>query len=122
MIASPTEAAGRRPAVVAFDVIETLFSLESLRPRLTAIGLPAHALETWFAQLLRDAFALDCVGNYLPFREIATATLERLLRKASIKYDDKQLAGVIDGFTQLETPYGQKIKSVRKSGNYPIPA
>ena len=32
MIASATEAGGRRPAVVAFDVIETLFSLESLRP------------------------------------------------------------------------------------------
>ncbi len=105
MMASVTAelgATGRRPAVVAFDVIETLFSLESLRPRLRAIGLPAHALEAWFAQLLRDAFALDCVGIYKPFREIATATLERLLLKASIDYDDEQLAGVIDGFTQLE--------------------
>ena len=102
MIASATEAAGRRPAVVAFDVIETLFSLESLRPRLKAVGLPGHALEAWFAQLLRDAFALDCVGKYVPFRDVATATLERLLRKASVEYDDKRLSGVIDGFTQLE--------------------
>ena len=101
MIASATEA-GRRPAVVAFDVIETLFSLESLRPRLKAVGLPRHALEAWFAQLLRDAFALDCVGKYVPFRDVATATLERLLRRASVEYDDNRLSGVIEGFTQLE--------------------
>jgi 2-haloacid dehalogenase len=102
MIEPETGLITHRPAVVAFDVIETLFSLESLRPRLGAIGLPAPTLEAWFAQLLRDAFALDCVGKYLPFRDIAAATLERLLHKASIEYDDKQLSGVIDGFTQLE--------------------
>ena len=102
MIAAAHMGATERPAVIAFDVIETLFSLESLRPRLTAIGLPAHALEIWFARLLRDAFALDCVGKYLPFRDIAAATLERLLHKASIEYDGKQLSGVIDGFMQLE--------------------
>ena len=73
MIAPDMGATDRRPVVVAFDVIETLFSLESLRPRLGSVGLHAHAPETWFAQLLRDAFALDCVGKYLPFRDIATA-------------------------------------------------
>jgi hypothetical protein len=28
-----------RPKVVAFDIIETVFSLESMRPRLTSLGL-----------------------------------------------------------------------------------
>ena len=118
MIASATQAAGRRPAVVAFDVIETLFSLESLRPRLTAIGLPAHALEAWFAQLLRDAFALDCAGKYLPFRDIAIASLERLIRKASIEYDDEQLSGVIDGFAQLEahSDVAPAMEALRNAG------
>lgn len=102
MTAPDTEATDRRPALVAFDVIETLFSLETLRPKLKAVGLPAHALEVWFAQLLREAFALDCVGKYVPFRDVAKATLERLMRKASLQCNDKQLSGVIDGFTQLD--------------------
>lgn len=67
-----------RPHVVAFDVIETTFSLESMRPRLQAAGLPGHLLETWFAQLLRDAFALDASGVYKPFRDVAAARLECL--------------------------------------------
>jgi len=29
-----------RPRVVAFDIVETTFSLESLRPRLSAQGIP----------------------------------------------------------------------------------
>lgn len=35
-----------RPRVVAFDIVETTFSLESLRPRLSAQGIPAADLET----------------------------------------------------------------------------
>lgn len=34
-----------RLRAVAFDVLETLFSLEPLRPRLVAAGLPREALE-----------------------------------------------------------------------------
>lgn len=92
---------GSRPKVVAFDVIETLFSLESLRSKLTDIGLPPDALEVWFAQLLRDAFAGDAAGQYVPFRDVAMATLERLLSKMSVACSAEQIAGVIDGFTQL---------------------
>lgn len=47
-----------RPDAIAFDAVETLFSLKSLRPRIELAGLAGHALETWFAQMLRDAFAL----------------------------------------------------------------
>ena len=54
----------------------------------------------------------------MPFRDVATATLERLLRKASIKYDDKKLAGVIDGFTQLEDhpDVAPAMKVLREAG------
>jgi hypothetical protein len=48
-----------RPLAVAFDIIETVFSLGHLRSRLDAAGVPGQALEVWFAQTLRDAFALD---------------------------------------------------------------
>ena len=64
-----------RPRIVAFDVIETTFSLESLRPRLSAQGIPGASLETWFARILRDAFALAATDTYAGFRDIAAATL-----------------------------------------------
>lgn len=47
-----------RPRVVAFDSIETTFSLASLRPRLEARALPGAVLDLWFARTLRNAFAL----------------------------------------------------------------
>src|SRR5580692_6168360 len=45
--AQPGPVMTNRPAVVAFDVIETLMSLEPLRARLVEIGQPPHLLEAW---------------------------------------------------------------------------
>ena len=53
----------RRPAVVAFDVIETLMSLEPLRARLTDIGQPPALLEAWYTRTLRDGMALSATGD-----------------------------------------------------------
>ena len=50
----------RRPQVVAFDAIETVFSLDPLRDRLVTLGLPPHALEVWFARTLRDGLLAAC--------------------------------------------------------------
>jgi hypothetical protein len=68
-----------RPQVVAFDVIETLFSLEPMRARFQGLGLRADALELWFARLLRNAFALDASGTFKTFGEVARATLDVML-------------------------------------------
>ena len=91
-----------RPKAVAFDVVETLFSLESLRPRLTSAGLDGHQLETWFASFLRDAFALEITGEYKPFREIASANLSVLLEKELGRAERQVVDHVLDGFTELD--------------------
>jgi 2-haloacid dehalogenase len=90
-----------RPTAVAFDVIETLFSLETLRHRLRSIGLPGETLETWFAQTLRDAFALDATEVYEPFREIASATLATLLAQHGCGGNLPKISRVLDGFAEL---------------------
>ena len=46
----------KRPKVVAFDVIGTVFPLEPLRPAMVALGLPPAALEGWFAAGLVTAY------------------------------------------------------------------
>lgn len=90
-----------RPRVVAFDVVETLVSLEPLRGRLAAAGLPNDQLEVWFARLLRDAFALDATGVYQPFKEVAASTLAGLFAEHGLQPDPATIEGVVASFAEL---------------------
>ena len=60
----------RRPDVVAFDVNETLVSLEPI-----AQLLPDGMLPLWFARILRDGFALAVTGEASTFPELGRAHL-----------------------------------------------
>jgi 2-haloacid dehalogenase len=88
----------RRPAVVAFDVIETLMSLEPLRARLTDIGQPPGLLEAWYTRTLRDGMALSATGDYVPFSEVAEAALRGLTHYT---VSDEQVAAVMAGWDEL---------------------
>ncbi len=83
-----------RPAVVAFDVIETLMSLEPLRERLTEIGQPPHLLEAWYTRTLRDGMALSATGDYAPFTDVAEAALRGL---TNYTISDEQVAQIMAG-------------------------
>jgi 2-haloacid dehalogenase len=87
-----------RPAVVAFDVIETLMSLEPLRSLLTGIGQPAGLLEAWYTRTLRDGMALSATGDYVPFSEVAEAALRGL---TNYTVSDSQVSSVMSGFDEL---------------------
>jgi 2-haloacid dehalogenase len=88
----------RRPAVVAFDVIETLASLEPLRARLTETGQPPGLLEAWYTRTLRDGMALSATGDYAGFAEVADAALRGLTHYT---IGDEQVAHVMAGFDEL---------------------
>ncbi len=79
-----------RPVVIAFDVIETLITLEPLADRLKAVGLPSDSLRVFFAAMLRDAFALEASGAYRPFREVASASLEVMMANAGVAPEPAQ--------------------------------
>ena len=87
-----------RPAVVAFDVIETLMSLEPLRERFTEIGQPAHMLEAWYTRTLRDGMALSATGDYVSFSDVAEAALRGL---TNYTLSDSQVSSVMAGFAEL---------------------
>ena len=72
---------------VIFDIIRTCFSLDKLRKRLVELGVLPHALELWFAQTLRDAFALPHAGSYRPLKEVLEAELPRTLKVLGIEAD-----------------------------------
>ncbi|MGH3205054.1 MAG: haloacid dehalogenase type II [Streptosporangiaceae bacterium] len=88
----------RRPAVVAFDLIETLMSLEPLRARLTDIGQPPGLLEAWYTRTLRDGMALSATGDYVSFTDVAEAGLRGL---TDYTVSDEQVASVMAGFAEL---------------------
>jgi 2-haloacid dehalogenase len=87
-----------RPAVVAFDVIETLMSIEPLRERLTAVGQPPHLLEAWYTRTLRDGMALSATGDYVAFTDVAESALRGLTNNS---LSDEQVAQIMAGFTEL---------------------
>jgi len=87
-----------RPEAVAFDVIETLMPLESLRERFTAAGLPPHLLELWFTRTLRDGIALAATGDYAPFAEVAAQALRAV---SGYQADQAQVADVLAGLAEL---------------------
>jgi len=88
----------RRPAVVAFDVIETLASLEPLRARLTETGQLPGLLEAWYTRTLRDGMALSATGDYAEFGTVAEAALRGLTHYT---ISDEQVAHVMAGFDEL---------------------
>lgn len=91
---------GRRTAV--FDIIGTSFSLDKPRRALAQLGAPEHALELWFAQALRDSFALSHAGGYAPLKDVLTAELPRSLRQLGLEPAESELENVLGTFTQLD--------------------
>lgn len=91
---------------VAFDIIGTCFSLDLPRTRLVELGAPAHALQLWFAQTLRDAFALSLAGGYRPLLEVLEAELPRTLKMLGVEASSVELSHVVASFTELEPQPG----------------
>lgn len=67
-----------RAAGVVFDVNETLLDLGGLDTVFEEFGLDANLRGTWFAQTLRDGFALTLAGKYAHFAEIARITADAI--------------------------------------------
>jgi len=86
------------PDVIAFDVVETLFSLASLEPAVTSAGGGPATLELWFRRLLGDGFALTAAGDYRSFADVAKASLRAVLPDAH----DRDLEAVLGGLAELE--------------------
>ena len=88
--------------IVVFDIIGTCFSLEKPRQQLIELGAPDRALELWFAQALRDAFALSHAGGYKPLKEVLQAELPRTLKSLKIDVGSSQVDRVINTFKELD--------------------
>jgi 2-haloacid dehalogenase len=97
---------GDATPAAAFDVIGTLFSLDTLRPLLERAGAPPHALELWFAEALRDFFALSHSGSYAPLAQVLAAALPRALNTLGVSADAAHCGKIMEGLQRLEPAAG----------------
>lgn len=65
------------PAVIVFDVNETLSDMRPLGDAFELHGLDSSDAQLWFAELLRDGLAATCVGENPQFTELAADSLSR---------------------------------------------
>eukprot|EP00887_Chlorella_sp_A99_P004148 scaffold23.g4148.t1 len=75
------------PKAVLLDVNGTLFSTAAAAPAFRALGLQEESVELWLASVLRDGFAAQAAGAFVPFRRFAEAHLARLLSEAGLRAD-----------------------------------
>lgn len=92
-----------KPRIVFFDVVETVFSLTPLEDKMAEFNLPAGTDRLFFAQLLRDAFALSASGVFHPFPDIAKGTLTVLLNSLGHEADETTLKDILGVFSRLPT-------------------
>jgi 2-haloacid dehalogenase len=93
---------GAATPAAAFDVIGTLFSLDTLPPLLERLGASPHALDLWFAEALRDFFALSHSGSYAPLSEVLAAALPRALETLGVSADAHQRREIMESLQRLE--------------------
>jgi 2-haloacid dehalogenase len=85
-----------RPAVVAFDVNETLLDLAPVRAALVEAGQPEHLLATVFARTLLTGFAAAAVGGWCTFRDAFDTALAQTTELSPL-----QRSRVADAFGEL---------------------
>src|SRR4051812_8552301 len=93
------------PKAVAFDVMETMVSLEPQAGRLKDVGVKTASLEAVFAQALRDGFALAATGTFKPFAEVVRGAVLSALsaeqQAAQPKYEEGAMTALLEGFGSL---------------------
>ncbi|MGH3367133.1 MAG: haloacid dehalogenase type II [Nocardioidaceae bacterium] len=92
-----------RPEVVVFDVNETLSDLAPLGLRFAEVGATASLAKIWFAELLRDGFALTVAGSRERFAVLGREGLAALLADVDLDRDlDAAVDHVMAGFQSLD--------------------
>jgi 2-haloacid dehalogenase len=92
----------RRPALLVFDVNETLSDMAPLSARFETVGAPPHLARLWFAELLRDGFALTVSGEMESFAALGAEALRVGLAGHPLDRPlDEAVDHVMQGFSEL---------------------
>lgn len=103
----------RPPALLVFDVNETLSDMAPLSARFETIGAPPHLARLWFSELLRDGFALTVSGEMESFAALGAEALRIGLAGQPLDRPlDEAVDHVMQGFSEL-TVHPDVVPGVR---------
>ncbi len=85
-----------------FDVNETLSDMAPMSELWEAAGVPTHLAKLWFAEVLRDGFALAATQQSGSFANLAREVAHRLLQAAGATDVDASTDRIMEGFLSLD--------------------
>lgn len=94
---------GPPPAAVLLDVNGTLFPVTAASPVFHALGFVKDTdqlVQLWFACVLRDAFAAQCAGSFVPFQKLAQHHLSAMLKAVGKEIDGVRLEQAVNELIQ----------------------
>ena len=92
-----------RVSVIVFDVNETLSDMSPMAARFVEVGAPANLAIAWFANLLRDGFALAAAGDNEKFALIGAEALRGLLRDVPLSRSlEEAREHILGGLAELD--------------------
>ena len=94
-----------RPAVIFFDVIETLLNLEPLKKSIDTILLEKGSSTLWFTTVLQYSLVLTVSGKYEQFMDIGAAILTMLARKRKLILNTEDAKEALQPMLFLEPHY-----------------
>lgn len=101
------------PAIVVFDVNETLLSLSSLRPGFAEVFGTPDLIGEWFARMLHGSLISNELGHYRAFGTIGVEALTMLAHKHGIDVSPEQAERVVAGMRRLE-PHPDVIPAIER--------
>jgi 2-haloacid dehalogenase len=89
------------PAVIVFDVNETLLDLNTLSPFFGRVFADPGAMRLWFANLITYSEALTLADVYVPFTDIGSAVLAMLAAARGVVIRDADGAELTELFASM---------------------
>jgi 2-haloacid dehalogenase len=90
-----------RPALLLFDVNETLLDLTPLQTGIRRVLPGADSPKLWFTIMLQYATAMSLAGQYATLPEIGAAVLRMLAEGRGVKLSEQQAQTAIAPITRL---------------------
>ncbi len=101
----------QRPAIVVFDVNETLLSLDSLREGFADVFGTAGLIGEWFARMLHGSVLANELDAYRSFATIGVESLLTLAHKQRMDVSQDRAERVVDEMRRLD-PHPDVIPAV----------
>ena len=107
-----------RPALLIFDVNETLLDLNELRTVLIEALGGGERLAEWFFRLLHGSLVANATDSFRSFETIGVEALRAVARRQGVDLSDSQAHDLVAGFRSLPPHPDVPDALARLAGNF----